>query len=311
MKTNDLMNTFLLKNNEEVWPNKISYTKTAIDLQNLSKSLVKDTLDWKIILTTWVWLDDVWVPVRSPALIIPALEIIRYLQKIWINDVNYLIYQATWFIINENWLNINNANQVSSFMKKYFELFIQEFYYDIYDKIILNFNFELEQNYLDKVSLNITKLGWKSYIDSLIKNLENYASSKWKSNISALQYSSANIICNWHILDIYPFDSNNVWVLLPIWWKKEKPFFNLWKIYEENFSDNNDYSILNIPLLQKTGEIPAYFTTKWEDYVSSEYDYIELSGENINSSVEFDRNIVLAKFWKNINFNQLIKNILW
>ncbi|MDD2870891.1 MAG: hypothetical protein PHS49_02775 [Candidatus Gracilibacteria bacterium] len=310
MKTNDLMNTFLLKNNEEVGPNKISYTKTAIDLQNLSKSLVKDTLDGKIILTTGVGLDDVGVPVRSPALIIPALEIIRYLQKIGINDVNYLIYQATGFIINENGLNINNANQVSSFMKKYFELFIQEFYYDIYDKIILNFNFELEQNYLDKVSLNITKLGGKSYIDSLIKNLENYASSKGKSNISALQYSSANIICNGHILDIYPFDSNNVGVLLPIGGKKEKPFFNLGKIYEENFSDNNDYSILNIPLLQKTGEIPAYFTTKGEDYVSSEYDYIELSGENINSSVEFDRNIVLAKFGKNINFNQLIKNIL-
>lgn len=309
MNSNMIMNSFLLSQDKELWKNKISYSKSAIDLQNLCKSIVNDTLDWKITFTTWIWLNDVWVPVRCPALITPALEVVRNLLQLWIKDIEYHIYQASSFIIKENSLDKNLSQNNSDFIKKYLTWYISEFYEDLYNNVIFDFDLNLDEKELSEVSWKIKSINWNSDVDFVVWQLINYANSKWKTENSALNYASANIISNWHVEKYYPV--NNNWnIIIPIWWKKEKPFFNLWKVYEEKHNSKENKKII-IPILQRTWEKPTYYPTKWEDYINPNYDFIQLSWEKLDSSVIFDRDIVLSKLWKLLDFNELVKKILW
>ncbi len=310
MNSNSIMNSFLLSKDKELGSNKISYTSSAIDLQNLCKSIVNDTLDWNIVLTTWIWLNDIWVPIRCPALIIPALKIIRNLVNLWINNIEYSIYQATSFIIKENSLDENLAKNNSKIIQNYLKWYILEYYNDIFDKISFDFNLDLDENNLLNVAENIKWLLWNQDINLAMWKLVNYAESKWKSETSAFIYGSANIVSNWHVGDYYPVKNESSDIIIPIWWKKEKPFFNLWKVYEENYNVDYNKKII-IPLLQKTWEIPTYYPSKWEDYISSNYEFIPLSWDKLNHLVEFDRNIILSELWVWFEFNKLIQKILW
>lgn len=310
MKSNDIMNSFLLNHDKELRSNKISYTSSAIDLQNLCKSIVNNTLDWKIVLTTWIWLNDIWVPIRCPALILPALKIIRNLVNLWVNNIEYSIYQASSFIIKENSLDEKLAKNTSDMIKNYLKWYISEYYNDISDKVSFDFDFILDENNLLNVAKNIRWLSWNQDVDLAMWKLLNYAESKWKSENSAFIYGSANIICNWHIDSYYPVKNDSSDIIIPIWWKKEKPFFNLWKVYEENYKLNDKKKTI-IPLLQKTWEIPTYYPNKWEDYISSDFEYVSLSWDKLNQLVEFDRNVILSELWIWFEFNKLIQKILW
>ncbi len=309
MNSNMLMNSFLLSSDEWLWKNKISYSKSANDLQNLCRNIVNDTLNWKISLTTWIWLGDIWVPIRLPSLIIPWLRVIRNLKKIWVEDIKYVIYQAKSFIINENSLNKKNAQINSQIILNYLNWFISEYYPDLLENIIYDFDFNLDIEHIWIIANNIKFLKWNKDVELTMWKLVNYALSKWKTEDSAFIYWAANILCNWHINEYYPINNNHE-IIIPIWWKKERPFFNLWKVYEEENFSNSQKKII-IPLIQKTWEIPTYYPNKWEDYFDYNYEYKPLTWEKLNSSLQFDREQVLLNLWKWFNFNSLIKNIIW
>lgn len=311
MNSNNIMKSFLLKEDKKIWPNKTSNNYSAEELQRLCKSIVDNTLSWKITLTTWVWLNDIWVPIRCPSVIIPALEIIRKLVELWISDVHYCIYQANSFIIKENSLNESYAKSNSIFMEQYFKWYISEFYPDILDKITFNFNVDLDEVKLNSIWNKIVELEWDKDIDSLIWNLVKYAESRWKTKESALMYLSANIACNWNVWEYYPVTDSVDDILITIWWRKEKQFFNLWRVFQDKF--NSDWIKWRkiISILQSTWEIPPYYPHKWEDHINGEWSFIWLDWTKLHWSVKSDRDIVLSSIWEWFNPNQLIKQILW
>ncbi len=308
MKSNDIMKSFLLKWNNKIRPNKFSCSNEAIDLQNVCKSLVNSTLEWKITLTTWIWLSDIWVPLRCPALIIPALEIIRHLLNLWITNVEYCIYQATSFIIKENSLSFKSAKINSEIIKKYFKWYIWSYYKELEEFIKFDFDFDFDYEKLRDVSLKIEQIEWNKDLDLIIWKLVKYAEKRWKTKSSALMYAAANIICNWYINYYYPISFDLGDILIPIWWRKEKPFFNLWDTYTDKYNTNGNRKIIS--LIQSTWEMPTYYPYKGEDYIDLNYNLIPLSWEKIHWLIREDRDLVLSQLWIRTDYSEKIQEII-
>lgn len=304
--SNTLMKSLLLNEDNQLWPNRNLNTNTSQSLQRLCRWLVNNTLHPNIVFTTGLWLSDIGTPMRFPVILAPVLRVMQRLIWLWIAWVEYRIYQATDFIIDENSLNRAEALKNASIMEKYIHYYLATFYSDLIGKVWTYFWIEIVPGDICEVS---NALIWFSD-KTAIWDIRSYASSKSKSLESAYRYGAANIICNGHIPEKYPlWDWDKYEVIIPVWGRKEKPFFELWKLYENLSWESNKVQI--IPLIQRTWERPPYYPQQWEDYIDSNWVYVPIQKwVQLHSAIEFDRKIILDEFWAQHNLSQLTQDIL-
>ncbi len=291
------MRTLLLHEDSVLWKNQNLTPETSIALQRICRSLVNGTLEGKLHFTTWIWLTDKSTPMRLPALILPTLRIMRRLRELGVVGIQYHVYQATDFIIRETMLDEEKARKNAVIMERYLRHFIQKCYPDLEDDTSLEFWFEIDTETVRQVSDELRKFHDESSFSPALNKLIDYATSKWMGRDSALRYSAANLIWNGHIQWRGPFCLWENDVIIPIWWLKERPFFELGKSYEAR--KQNEWKVREIiPLIQHTGSIPTYYPQKWEDTIDQNGKYIWVdSSQSLHSSVCFDRDIVLHELW--------------
>jgi hypothetical protein len=300
------MKSLLLKEDNQLWPNQNLNDNTSQLLQKLCRWLVNDTIYQNIVFTTGLWLSDIGTPMRLPVILAPVLRVMQRLIWLWITWVEYRIYQATDFIIDENSLNREKALKNASIMEKYIHHYLATLYPKLMWKVWVYFWIKLTPEDIHEVSNNLI---WFSDRMS-IWDINSYASSKSKSLESAYRYGAANIICNGHILEKYPLQSWDIHeVIIPVWGRKEKPFFELWKQYENLSWENKRNQV--IPLIHRVWERPPYYPQQGEDYIDHNWVYIPIQEwTQLHPVVGFDRRIILDEFWTQENLSQLTQDIL-
>lgn len=239
--------------------------ETALALQSLSRNLVNTNNPTNIALTTGLGLSDKGVPLRLPALLIPALQMLRELKSY--NEARgfkqisarYIIYQASDFIAQMNKLDPELAKTNSEICKNYIKAFVHQYFPDVSSQIDLFIGDDVSMDYdaVQKLA-GLLKNDLPEEIKDDMQKILNYGGRRNAIQDSSYYYAAANIILNGGYNPCYPLSGTlpkNTAIVMPMGGKKEIPFFAMSRFYAQ--STNVNYQV--IPLVIPVGSIPAYY----------------------------------------------------
>ena len=275
----------MLRYDKQIDQHKNLNPETSRDLERLSRRLANNPTGTRLSFTTGVGLSDVGMPCRLNAVIIPTLRVLQRLRALGFEDISYRVYQATDFIIAENWLDQAAAEQVAKLMDINMRSMIRQKYPDIAQYIHLDFGTPVDTDTVDSVVVQLQDSESPS-----MRQILAYAKSKSHSALSAYRYAAANIICNGHTS---PQSAENHRYTLLVWWAKEKPFFQLGRDYEkEQWYDTNI-----IPLIQSTWAIPPYYPQIWKEIYLSPDDRIVYPTESPPHAIQWDLDLTESRIF--------------
>lgn len=268
------LSAFLLTGEDDIRPNRNLNESSATRLEKLARSLEK--WEWSSIeFTTGIWLSALWFPERLPAIAVPTLRLMERLDALWVHDYHYTLYQARDFLISEQWLDPNQAIQISNHMGQYIRDYIRTRYPHLEKNIDLVFDKKIHTDELEKVKALLRKSDLPD-----MEKIVAYAQSKWKDCESAYGYAAANIVCN-----LYAWKAHHI----VIGGEKERPFFRLWQSYEAG-SAGIPQSIF---LIQSSWYIPPYYAQKWEEsYFDRDWKTVAWPKVSENKYIAYDQSIL-------------------
>ncbi len=234
---------------------------TGERFSTLCKNLIQDNGDFSSThLHIWFGLAKNWeVPVRLPALLIPALEIMKRLLEQDITPPHLVIYQATSIISRVNMIPKHDALRVAIIMETKLYCFIKENFPELLPYVNIYFwekendedSLEAIKSYSLKVSETLSKNGNNSHFQECEKRHSN-----WKDEY--VLYVTANTFYNWGFNE-YPFqDTDDAQNIIPIWGRSETKFFETLLQTQTSFRDI-------FPLITQVGAFPTYYhNPRWD-----------------------------------------------
>lgn len=247
-----------------IGPLSLADTGQATTLEQIARAIStaqKSIRD--ILLTTGLGISDrKGVPVRLPAVLVPALQILEQCKQKGIQPPSYLVYLATDFIAESNHIDHTVAQQIAGRMHTYLQLYVQT----LHPAIAGNVRFEFSASYTDSVRAAVGALanelrermavdaGLKQLMSGLEANEARHSNTQGK----APEYAAANIIYNGAIAPVYPFadKAQTVHTILPIGGPAEEPFFRLSALMNVTRQEAEAHVI---PLITRLGSRPTYY----------------------------------------------------
>ena len=271
MKT---LSALLLTGEPTLLKNRNLNEQSAIRLENLARSL----LLWEkhhLHFTTGIGISEKGFPLRLPAIVVPTLRVMERLQALWIYDVEYTLYQAKNFLIQNQWMDAWMTSDISHRMEQYIREYINRKFPEISDRVDLDFEREIDPSEIQEVQSHLPSLDLPS-----MQQIIAYAKSKWRSSESAYEYAAANILAN-----RYAGSAHHIL----IGWEKERPFFWLSEDYETRVL----WEKKTIPLIHSVGRIPPYYPQVGEeDYFDAQWNLVAWIESPKNNSLAYDYSIL-------------------
>jgi len=208
---------------------------------------------------TGFWIPKNWeIPLRLPVLIIPALEIIRWLLRESIQPPKLIIYQATSLISEVNGIPKEDAVTISQSMEKKLFQFIKDNFPEVMDYVVFSF-WEKTQDteIIEKIHWYTQKIS--DVLDvSTQSHFQNCEQQHSNQRGKYLLYLAANSYYNGSFQE-YPF--SEVWeteIIIPIWGRSEKTFFQV--LLEGQTSCRKI-----LPLITQVGAFSSYYRNpRWD-----------------------------------------------
>lgn len=238
-------------------------------------------------LHTWFGLPKNWeVPMRLPALIIPALEIMRELKKSDITPPHFVVYQATSLISEINQIPREEALRVAAEMETTLFNFIKGNFPELVPHTSIYFwEKENEWEILD----SIQRYAWDTnglLTETSKSHFQSCETRNSNGNGKSLLYVTANSYYNgW--FDEYPFpqapDTNSI---IPIWGHSEKAFF---KILLETQTSCRDI----FPLITQVGAFPTYYKNpRWDIMTEAELSQYDSWNTHLHPDIQKDLSVL-------------------
>lgn len=213
----------------------------------------------EILLTTGIGLSakNDALPVRLPSLLLPALQMMRRIRQTGMPVPQYLVYQATDFIAEQNGIPSDKATGRAMRMKEYLQNFLAEHYPDLIDRVLLEFNLPFDESVRESVAEIRGKIleAVKNIpeIADAMEQLRTAEQAHSKKSGTAPDYAAANVLYNGACYPDYPFPLDPKAILV-IGGRAEQAFFTL----TSHFADLHD-RIPVIPLMTHIGSRPVYY----------------------------------------------------
>lgn len=259
----------------------------------------------KILFTTGIGLKSEEIPLRLPAVLLPALRAMEKMKELELPVPQYLVYQAVDFIAETNAVPIGTARIISQKMINYIRLYIDVVHPEVAEKVHLESKVNLLANQVERVAQEIrnSALELLGNDPQAVKRLAEYASRNSKvGDDSCYTYASANVLCNGAMPKEYPFPKflESLDVLLPIGGRREVPFFELTR--EIALRSETPYSV--IPLLTRIGELPTYYAYPSGDITNAK-DCTEERIQELHGNIRND----FAALKEDVGSLDILKNI--
>ncbi len=254
----------------------------------LCKEVINNSRDFKATnIHVGFWIPKNWeVPLRLPVILVPALEIMRWLLREWITPPHFIVYQATSIISQINDIEVSEASNTSRNMENRILSFIQESFPELLEYITLSFwckNDDLE------ILETIRAYAWstsellaessKSHFQSCEARNSNWS---WKS----LLYATANSYYNgW--FEQYPFsEASPANTIIPIWWRSETECFKL--LLETQMSCRDIF-----PLITQLGTFPTYYKNlRWDIMTETELSQYDPWNTDLHPDIQKDLKVL-------------------
>lgn len=235
--------------------------KTGERFSTLCRDLIKSEGNFSSTnLHIWFGLPKNWkIPMRLPALLIPALEIIKKLLEQGIEPPRLIIYQATSVISEVNKIPKEEAITLASLMETRLYNFIQENFPELLSYINIQFwERENDQDTLEIIkgySWQVSRMLWNNGSNSHFQECER-RHSNWNNDYSL--YVTANTFYNGGFNE-NPFpDTDEAQNIIPIWGRSETKFFEVLLQTQTSFRDI-------FPLITQVGAFPTYYhNPRWD-----------------------------------------------
>lgn len=263
--------------------------KTSERFSTLCKELIQDEGDFQSThLHIWFGLPKNWeIPIRLPALLVPALEIIKRLLEWGIEPPQLIIYQATSIISEVNKIPREDAINIATIMETRLHNFIKENFPRLLPYINIEFwekendwdTLEIIKGYSWKISKTLWENGSNSHFQECERRYSNW-------NNAYTLYVTANTFYNGGF-DEYPFqNTNEPQNIIPIWGRSEAKFFETLLQTQTSLREI-------FPLITQIGAFPTYYhNPRWDIGTSEELSDYLLWGNRLHPDIEKDLKIL-------------------
>jgi len=262
-----LSGQFLARSKGATGGNRNVSRETANALQQLSRQLSSSNNNERthLVLTTGLGLSDKGVPLRLPALLIPALKMLRdlgaYNEARGFEQIKakYIVYQASDFITKTNKLDPQIAAESAAACHQYLTDFIAEYFPDVADQVQIATSDKcaIDPEHIEALAGEL-KTATPEPIARDMETIAAYGTRRKTIEDSHYYYAAANIILNGGYEPHYPLSGElfeQTDIVMPLGGKKERPFFNASRYYGEQTGVNHAV----LPLLVPVGQVPAYY----------------------------------------------------
>jgi len=242
---------------------KRSFSKTAESWQRFS-SLCRDIIQGKkdfqsAHLHVWLWIPKHGeMPLRLPVIIVPSLEIMRWLLRAGITPPKLVVYQATGVISHINNIDPTEAQWISEAMESQLSDFLQANFPELWAYVVFQF---WEQDNDEETLENIQK--YATATTSILTRESHEHFKKCESHNSNNDgkyelYVSANSYYNGGFEEYPILHLDSPETVIPIWGRSETKFFQT--LLETQQSCRNI-----LPLITQVWAFPSYYPNpKWD-----------------------------------------------
>lgn len=271
------------------WKHKFS---TAKNTWKRFSSLCRDIVIWKADFTnsafqTGFGIPKDWnIPIRLPVILIPTLEIMKWLLQVWITPPKFIIYQATTVIAAINKIDSTDATASSQIMESRLYEFILWNFPELLQYI--TFSFWKKDNDIETVTVI-----WK-YVSEVTNFLpeetSKYFQKSWEKHtnwdVQHLYYVTANNLYNWGYPET-PFpEVGQIDEVIPVWGRSETQFFKT--LLETQISCRDIF-----PLITQVWAFPTYYKyPRWDVQTYEEVSEHIFWHSNLHPDIQKDLKIL-------------------
>jgi hypothetical protein len=262
ISSNYIQGAMRLKSDEKIdSPLRPARTSDGFTIQKIAREIAQNNISAQhIILTTGFGIHrSLQIPVRLPALLLPALRIMERFHEVGLPVPTYIAYQATEFISETNEFQLKETKKCAEQMEAYLRGYIDRFHTKIAANVILRFN----EPYSEAIRTDIEEtigiirecIGEHAHLREMLQKLQICEQKHSNGTNKFGNYAAANALYSGAIGG-YPFADDlptNLKAILPIGGNAEKPFFAITPV----LADRSGATV--IPLLTPLGARPTYY----------------------------------------------------
>lgn len=252
----------LKDNHQAIGPLRPARTPDALILEKIAKNIAQGTASsQQLLLTTGFGLHrNLKIPVRLPTLAIPGLNVMERMKDAGLPVPTYLLYQATDFIAETNYLPADASRECSEKMERYLRRYVEKFHSRIAEHVLFRFGCEYPPELKEAITLTTqdirSRLAEIGPIREAMQQINGYEARHSNGSNHYDVYAAANVLYSGAAGE-YPFVADlppNVEAILPIGGNAEKPFFALTAHMAEQVGKRKV-----IPMLTPLGSRPTYY----------------------------------------------------
>jgi hypothetical protein len=204
---NQILSIFRSKGvDSRIGPLKHADTSQSSLLQSLAREISQGRAQCnEVLFTTGLGLSDSReVPLRLPAILVPALCAMERQKELGFDPSRYLVYQATDFIADANGIDHSQALEVSKRMEHYLRRYVKEVHPSIKDRVEFRFERDKDPQATEAIEQLIGEISDEASI-AIFDRLTANESVHSNRNGQAMRYGAANVLYNGADPERYPF----------------------------------------------------------------------------------------------------------
>ncbi len=199
------------------------------------------------------------IPVRLPALLLPALRAMERVKTLGLEPPRYVVYQADRFIARTNGIPDDCARETAERMRKYLRGYVDALHSTVASSVDLCVGMEETDEALESIARIGEDIRARAMTcmttRQIVAELEESERRRSLKSGEALTYAAANVYFNGAAPGAYPFDlPQQHSVVLPVGGRAEKPFFALTSTFADDLRGRDV-----LPLVTPLGFRPTYF----------------------------------------------------
>ncbi|MAE68639.1 hypothetical protein CL635_02420 [bacterium] len=273
---NQILSIFRSKGvDSRIGPLKHADTSQSSLLQSLAREISQGRAQCnEVLFTTGLGLSDSReVPLRLPAILVPALCAMERQKELGFDPSRYLVYQATDFIADANGIDHSQALEVSKRMEHYLRRYVKEVHPSIKDRVEFRFERDKDPQATEAIEQLIGEISDEASI-AIFDRLTANESVHSNRNGQAMRYGAANVLYNGADPERYPFAESkaDARIIIPIGGRAEKPFFALTTAVAKK------RGVDIVPMVTQIGSKPTYHPVSDGRAVQQDFDALEADG---------------------------------